>query len=75
MADELFRSLAKIAHDGARVHQLRFARERAELLKAKMQGATEQSLRNDGIEDIRFVKWVEDLDYVIAQIKAAEFEP
>ena len=50
--------VADVLRDGARGYQLKFARERLEKLRAKL--------------DVRHVDWIDDINYAIAQIKAAE---
>lgn len=59
-------AILEIARAGARVHQLRFARERLERLKAQI---AEQM---DGYTLNLFTGWIDAIDYAIAQIRAAE---
>jgi hypothetical protein len=64
--DNPARAIEAIARAGARVHQLRFARERLEKVKAEM------AEHMDGYSYQTFTAWLEAVDYAIAQIRAAE---
>jgi len=64
---DLAGAIEQIARDGARVHQLRFARERLESLRDKLTMADALDFSHGILAD-----WLADVDYAIAQIKAAE---